>query len=120
MCQFISFHYHKTTHEVRVYDLASHGETEKHFKLDPAGPFKEGHYLPNGTLLCRADGDGKRDVEAETAIRARWPAFGIFFQWCLLETGQEKVFKGSLDVRGCDLKGIKLPSKGEPSATCFG
>jgi len=85
MCRYISFFHHPQTHDVLVSDLNSHGNTERDLKLDPDGPYREGHYLPDGEIECRlADEDikaGCTTADCEAAIRAKWPTFNDFEEW---------------------------------------
>ena len=107
MCKMASFFHRKTDGmglEIKVWDLCGHGETQEHLKLtDKAGWF-EGHYLPDGEVVCRIpDGEDKERAEE---VKRRYPTFNAFLQWCFT---QEINTGGSLDLRDCDLKGIKLP-----------
>ena len=111
MCQFISFYHNPATGEVRVHDLNSHAETEQRLKLD-LKVWREGHYLPGGKIDARvAPEDHVTSEQCAERIRGRWLRFAEFFNWCIVETNQTKLFGGGLDLRGCDLKGVKLPEK---------
>ena len=110
MCSFASFLHNPSTGEIKVWDLNSHGNTEKKFKLDPK-VWREGHYLPNGNIELRLAEDDRVDkVEYETAFKNRFPDFTSFFNWAL-KTGID--FSGSLYLRSLttlDPK-VKLPKE---------
>ena len=112
MCRLASF-FHKsdvTSTDVAVSNLASHDATEKALKLNRALWF-EGHYLPNGTIEARVPPEAHVTAdECVARIRKRWMRFADFFMWALRETSQTKSFNGSLDLRGCDLKAVTLPT----------
>jgi uncharacterized protein YjbI with pentapeptide repeats len=109
MCRFISF-FHKPNLgdiDVAVWDMTSHGETEKALELN-VKLWNEGHYTPDGKLELR--GNNLPENYNEHFLR-RYPNFKSFLVWCLLQlTDANGSFNGSLDVRGCNLKGVKLPT----------
>ena len=49
MCEFISFFHLPDTGEIKVWDLESHGNTEKKLELDMK-KWREGHYTPKGRI----------------------------------------------------------------------
>ncbi len=105
MCRYISFFFNDSAKElpdVRVACLYSHGLTEIWLGLDPAGPYTEGHYLPNGEIECRLP-DGTRSVRAEDAIRAKWPTFKAFETWAWEQTAQ--YYANGYDISGFDREG---------------
>ena len=115
MCQFASGFINPKTFKVRVWDLDSHGETMEHLKLKdgnrPDG-WREMHYLPDGDVSCQVlEIDRHSAKECEEAVRKRWPRFVDFFNWALPQTRgyTEGTYGGWLYLRGCDLKGVKLP-----------
>jgi hypothetical protein len=113
MCKFISFVFRPDTMEVFFKNLEHHGETENALPKQARKLFREGHYLQTGEVECRVqEEDRKSPAECRDEILARWPRFVDCLLYALKSTGQERVIGGSLDVRGCDLKGVKLPEKG--------
>jgi len=50
MCEFASFFYNPKTGEIKVWDLTSHGNTEKALGLD-LSVWGEGHYRPDGDIV---------------------------------------------------------------------
>jgi hypothetical protein len=109
MCQFVSFKFRPIPElPVRVEkSLVSHELIDGRDALNGDG-WREGHYLPGGTMECRAQtGDTLTPEQCVTGIKARWPDFGAFLAWALAETGQMEQFSGSLDLSGCDLSKVK-------------
>ena len=109
MCRFISF-FHKPDAdgkpEIAVWDLNSHGETEEHLKLNTK-LWQEAHYEPNGNLELRYNDNFKLDKkEYEEIFKNRFVNFSYFLNHCLKHWNNS----GYLDLRGCDLKGITLPT----------
>ena len=110
MCQFASGFFKPDTMEVKIADLNSHSETARILGLiddETPNAWREFHYVPTGEIQCRTlpqDQHSRR--ECEDAVRARWPRFVEFLNWCF---GEDSYIGGSLDLRGCDLKGVKLP-----------
>jgi hypothetical protein len=105
MCKMASFWHNPNTGGIRVWDLTGHSETAEHLKLNEKY-WREGHYLPDGTIECRVLPTDKHDQTAcNERLRDRFPTFGSFLAWCLTQP-----LGSSLDLRGCDLKGIKLPT----------
>ena len=112
MCKFIYFFH--TPNELGDIDivvsyLSSHWDTEKKLKLNNK-VWYEGHYTPSGDIYLRFPDDNKKPENYNEHFRNRFPTFVSFFNWCIVETKQTEKFCGSLDVGGCDLKGIKLPT----------
>jgi hypothetical protein len=111
MCQFISFFHHPQTGEILVSDLNSHGNTETNLKLNPAGPYREGHYLPNGNVICRVSVED--DISEETCsklLKSKFPTFTSFFNWCMDQVCEDGSYSGSLDLSGLTTaEGLKLP-----------
>ena len=111
MCRFVSGFHRPDTGDVVVHDLESHSNTERALKLD-LKVWREFHYLPTGHILARVEPEDKTtEEECERRIRFRWPNFKQFLTWALNETNQCRVFGGSLNLSGCDLKGITLPTE---------
>ena len=107
MCRFISF-FHKPDAdgkpEIAVWDLNGHGETEKHLKLN-IKLWQEGHYTPKEEVELRYNDTFSLDKkEYEEVFESRFPTFKSFLKECF-----SREIGGSLDLRGCDLKGIVLP-----------
>ena len=109
MCQFISFHHNPLNGDIAVSDLNSHSNTEEKLKLN-LNVWREGHYLPDGTIDLRFDNDRVDKVEYELAFRNRFPRFVDFFTWALRETNQLDKFDGELHLDGLTTaKGLVLP-----------
>ncbi len=107
MCQFVSFFHNTNTGRIRVYDLCGHSETSEALKLD-LDVWREGHYLPDGTVECRVvDTDRKTSEECNERLLVKWPTFSDFLKMCLGVVGDK--YNGWLYLSGCDLKGVKLP-----------
>ena len=110
MCQFASFLFKPDTMVVKVYDVTSHHATADHFNLDVGkkpNRWREGHYLPNGEVACRVlDVDDFACAECRSAILSRWPTFAAFSVWA---HARAVIASENIYVRGCDLKGVKLP-----------
>ena len=107
MCKTASFLYKATSAgvEFAVWDLSSHSKTQTHFSANTEKcGWYEGHYTPNGEIECRTPGD--RDKLSEAWIKEKYPTFVAWFNAYCPDS-----IPGSLDLRGCDLKGIKLPSE---------
>ena len=107
MCRMASFLYKKSEEsgvEIAVWKLDSHSGTQEGLKLTEKMGWYEGHYTPQGEIECRTP-DGV-DAEAQTEIFRRYPKFNSFLKWAMK---QNLDYSGTLDLRGCDLKGIKLP-----------
>ena len=108
MCRFISF-FHKPDAdgkpEIAVWDLTGHGETERHLELN-LKVWQEGHYTPDGVVELRNNPNFRLDkAESGEVFKARFPVFKDFLKWCL-----KQEISGYLDLSGCDLKGITLPT----------
>src|SRR3990167_10199419 len=112
MCDFISLFHNPLNGDIEVADLNSHSVTEQQLKLNKA-IWREGHYRPNGSVELRVEStDRQTQQECEDRFLARFPKFTDFFNWCLKETNQENIFRGSLDLRGLtSAKGLTLPKK---------
>ena len=83
MCEMASFLYRPDNGDIAVYDLTSHGGTQK--KLGLREPlWCEGHYLPSGEIKCRTP-DKNKEIEEknEEHIRNRFPTFISFFMWAI-------------------------------------
>ena len=110
MCQFASGFFKPDTMEVKIADLNSHSETARILGLiddETPNAWREFHYVPTGEIQCRTlpqDQHSRR--ECEDAVRARWPRFVEFLNWCF---GEDSYIGGWLYLSGCDLKGVKLP-----------
>ena len=104
MCEMISFiyKYEDNKLDVSIYDLTSHSNTQKHYpnKTEKLGWY-EGHYTKD-KIECRIPSG--RNKEAEKQLKYDYPNYIDFVRFCLKQN-----ISGSLDLRGCDLKGIKLP-----------
>jgi uncharacterized protein YjbI with pentapeptide repeats len=104
MCKMASFWHNPINGDIAVYDLTSHSGTQEYLKLNEK-LWREGHYLPSGEIECRVcDGDREEQEECNERLRNRFPTFKDFLLWALTQN-----ISGSLDLRGCDLKGITLP-----------
>jgi hypothetical protein len=107
-----SFFHNPMTGEILIYDLNSHSNTEKHLKLNPKGPFREGHYLPSGKVECRVV-EGEDLVSQETCnklLKSRFPTFLSFFRWAVANGG--KIIDGKLNLNGLkeiDKEGLEIP-----------
>ena len=114
MCRFASFKF-KPAGKVAVRvagSLDSHHEIPGDDGDRPNG-WREGHYLPCGTIQCRTlDFDKLSGLECEAILKARWPTFAAFFAWALKKTDQEKVWNGSLYLGSLtSAAGLTLPEK---------
>ena len=104
MCKFASFFHNPSTGGIRVWDLTGHSETAEHLKLDE-NRWREGHYLPDGTVECRViETDRYDQIYCNERLKCRFPTFRKFLLWALKQS-----IGGYLDLRGCDVKGLKLP-----------
>jgi hypothetical protein len=106
-----SFFHNPISGEILVYDLNSHSETEKHLKLNPCGPFREGHYLPNGTVECRVV-EGEDGVSQETCnklLKSRFPTFLSFFRWAVANGGKVGENLDLSELKEIDEEGLKIP-----------
>ena len=107
MCRFISFFHRPDNGDVAVYDLTSHGNTEQHLNLN-LNLWREGHWLPDGNLGCRTDKDRTSSEKCNERILARYGNFWNFYSWCIK---QNVICSGGLDLSGCDLSKVKIPTK---------
>ena len=109
MCRMASFHHKPNMGDIviKIYDLESHGNTEKALKIDPT-VWAEGHYLPNGEIELRLNNNMRVDkTEYETKFKNRFPSFISFFNWAVDEGwNSETVDLYSLK----SAEGLKLPS----------
>jgi hypothetical protein len=107
-----SFLHNPKTGEIRVWDLNSHSETEKHFG-GQSPQWREGHYLPTGEAECRVVAEDRITMkECNARFLARFPTFWDFFNWALKESGHiEKC--GYLDLGGLTAlpKDVVFPEK---------
>ena len=92
-----------------MFDITSHGETEKELNLN-VKLWHDGHYLPDGSVECRLP-DDKKDISMEAYVKERWPTFVEFYLWALAQHGQDKHYKGWLDLSSLTTipDGFKLP-----------
>ena len=107
MCKMASFlwkHDELDGFQIAVYDLESHSETQKHLPTytEKAGWF-EGHYTPQGEIELRSNGKKNEYIHL---MRERFPRFVCFWNWAM----KREVKFSHLDLRGCDLKWITLPT----------
>ena len=106
MCRLISFFHNPNTGSIKVWNLTGHSETQEHLSLGEKH-WREGHYLPDDTIECRVlDTDKYDQNHCDERMRGKFPTFALFFNWCL---SKDHEMGGNLNLRGCDLKGIKLP-----------
>jgi len=97
MCRFISFHHNPINGDIKVAVLNSHSETEKKLNLN-LSIWREGHYLPNGTVECRTlDKDRVSSKECCKRLKRKYPTFIKFFNWAVF---QPESVGGSLDLSG--------------------
>ena len=112
MCEFASFFHNPKTGEIKVWDLMSHGNTEEKLKLD-LNVWREGHYKPSGEVVCRVTEEDEKKSYTEKycteMLKQKLPTFNAFLKYALLRL--PKKYEGSLNVRGCDLKGVEIPEK---------
>jgi uncharacterized protein YjbI with pentapeptide repeats len=112
MCRFISFFHNPFNGDIAVHNLNSHLETESALKLNKK-IWREGHYLPDGTIECRLDyNDHISSEECNVRLKSKFDTFLDFFNWCMKQVCKDGSFSGSLDLSGCDLskvKDLKLP-----------
>jgi hypothetical protein len=111
MCRMASFFHNPITGEILVYDLNSHSETEKHLKLSPKGPFREGHYLPNGTVECRVveDEDSVSQETCNKLLKSRFPTFLSFFRWAIANGGHVGKDLDLIGLHEINEEGLKIP-----------
>lgn len=98
MCETASFWHNPVTGDIRVWNLSGHADTSNHFGLS-AKYWREGHYLPDGTIECRVlDTDPVPETACNERLRQRFPTFWDFLQWAL-----EQPLRSSLDLNYCTL-----------------
>ena len=113
MCKLASFIFKPTEQmEVRTYVITGHSETLEHFKVSDDksnNAWREGHYLPDGTIECRViDGDILTSEQCQKWVKSQWPTFIDFLNWHFKNNTE----CGSLDLRSLtDAKGLTLPEK---------
>ena len=106
MCKMASFWHNPNTGVIRIWDLTNHSETAEHLKLNEKY-WREGHYLRDGTIECRTLAiDKYNQVYCNERLRERFSTFKLFLAWCFTQP-----LGGSLDLSGCDVKGLKLPQR---------
>ena len=111
MCRFISFFHNPKTGDLAVKDLNSHGETEMALNLN-LKVWREAHYTPNGNIELRFNEGDEIPENYKEHFKEKFPTFSSFFNYCIMSTGQDKVFPGSLDLRGLtSAKGLVLPKE---------
>ena len=82
MCKLIALFHNPINGDIKVYDLQSHANTEKHLELNRA-IWNEGHYLPDGEIELRLkDTDRITKQECEERFKQQFPTFISFFNWC--------------------------------------
>ena len=111
MCQLISFLHRPDNGDIAVYDLTSHSNTQK--KLGLTEPlWCEGHYLPNGEIVCRVSDKNKETKDfCNERLKSRFPTFIDFFLWAI---SQENIIStDDFDLSGLTSlpAGIKFPEK---------
>jgi len=113
MCRTVSFFINARTSEVKVWDLSSHENTAKHHGIRdadrPSESWREGHYLPDGTIECRPMAtDPYKKQEYEASVCAKWPTFIQFLNWALKNCDPLQ----SLDLYSLQsAEGLTLPEK---------
>jgi hypothetical protein len=110
MCRLASFFHNPVTGDVVVGVLDHHQATAEKLKLDQK-IWREGHYLPNGTIEARVqENDRVTQNECNERIRNRWPSFNLFLSWALRESAANEVYPGGLDLSGLtSAKDLVLP-----------
>lgn len=96
MCRLASFLHNPSKQLIAVWDLQRHSQTQEHLGLTEAMGWYEGHYLPNGEILCRIPGTDSTNVVAgythddvmEAWIREKYPIFVDFVEWALKNGAQ--------------------------------
>jgi hypothetical protein len=105
MCRYISFFFDDSSDNpadtVRVACPCSHGRTEDWLKLNPEGPYTEGHYLPDGVVECRIP--YWKSARAANSILAKWPTFADFESWVRIQT--QPFYPAGYDRDGYDRRG---------------
>jgi len=110
MCQFISFFHNVNNGDIRVFNIESHWITEKYFNMTGDKNWCEGHYFPDGQLDLRAE-DKKTQIKCEDRFKNRFKNFASFFNWCMEKLCKDGRYEGNIDLNGCDLQGVKLPTE---------
>jgi hypothetical protein len=108
VCQFISFFHRPDNGDISVKILDDHSGTKEKLNLDE-NLWREGHYLPDGTIECRViDTDRVTEKDCNERMKGRFPTFISFANWCF---GKNSTFTG-LDLSGLtSAAGLKLPSR---------
>ena len=107
MCEFISFLHRPDNGDIFIYNLTSHSNTEE--KVKEKNLWREGHYLPDGTVECRVqDSDRISKEECNERLRSRFPTFIDFANYCFSKkpTGIKWLDLSSLT----SAQGLKLPN----------
>jgi hypothetical protein len=112
MFQFISFFHRPDNGDIAVFNLESHSDTQVKLALNE-NLWREGHYLPNGTIVCRvAPADKITEQECNERLKNHYPSFADFFNWSMGETCKNGIYIGSLDLSSLtSAAGLKLPTK---------
>ena len=123
MCQFASFLINGDTAEVTVYDLTSHSETQEKLGLRDdgrSGKWREGHYLPDGTIECRAiAGDEFTADQLVSSVKSAWPTFLRFLAWAVRE--KSAIISDNISLNGLtSAKDLVLPEKIDGSLSLDG
>ena len=75
MCRFISFWHNPLNGDIAVNDLNSHSNTLDNLKLTN-GIWREGHYLPDGTIECRVEGKDRISmIDCNERLKQKYPTF---------------------------------------------
>ena len=81
MCKMVSFWHNPINGDLAVYDLMNHSVTQKQLNLNEK-VWREGHYLPDGTVECRVtDADRTTQEECNERLKNRFPTFMDFLNW---------------------------------------
>ena len=103
MCKMASFKFRPAG----AVELRVAGSLDEHHNIpgdDGSKPsnWREGHYLPDGTIECRVlDVDKLTADECADKIRKRWPTFTEFFAWAIEEANDGLTVSGYFDLSGC-------------------
>ena len=91
MCRMASFFFlpKEDDFQIKVAVLDSHSGTEEKLKLNK-NVWREGHYLPDGTIECRVlPEDSMTMEECNNIVKGRYGSFVQFFNWAVKECGAE-------------------------------
>ena len=87
MCKLISFWHNPKTGDLEISDLTSHENTRSDRDLNKK-IWREGHYLPDGTIECRvAPADRETAAECAERVRNQWPTFAKFLVYAIGKIG---------------------------------